>query len=687
MLAGGAGQPPPGEPDGPLVRVLSDPAGALRRAAATALDVMGAALPHLAGAGLALAAAAAVLVAFRRRQRARMAGGARVVTILAPPEVEAGGGEALWRNLHDLLRPRWRRLVSGQPHLGFEYAWSTSGLRIGVWVPGVVPPGMVERAVEAAWPAARTETRFVAPAREGEAGSREAGRGEEAAEALLPEGWEAAGGSLRLAAPGWFPLRADFDADPLRAVLGAASAGGAGEAAAVQVLARPAGGRAVARCRKAAREVRAGRAPRRVLRLLDLISPGAPRRPVADPSAGADVRAILAKADSPLWEVAVRYAVAAQPSASKDARPALRGRAHALASAFALYAGRNRLVRRRLHRPAACLVARSFGRGDLLSVPELASLAHLPLDRIVPSLSRAGARPVSPPAGVGRDERAGKVLGDADAGGARPVVLAPADARYHLHLMGATGSGKSTLLTHLILDDVAAGRGAVVIDPKGDLVADVLSRLCPAERGRVVLLDPQVAEGRPTLNMLEVPEGVGNDLVVDHLVGIFGRIFERHWGHASKTCCARRASPCSSGAAPPCPTSPDCWPIPAPMPSSSVPAPTRSCGDSGSGTRRSGRASGPRSSARCCTSCGPSCCDPSCARSSTRRCPAWTWAACSTAACCWCECPRACWARTPPASSAASWWPRCGRPPPAGPPSARTPGSTPACTWTSARTS
>lgn len=97
-------------------------------------------------------------------------------------------------------------------------------------------------------------------------------------------------------------------------------------------------------------------------------------------------------------------------------------------------------------------------------------------------------------------------------------------------LMGATGSGKSTLLTHLILDDVAAGRGAVVVDPKGDLVADVSARLTPAQRSRVVVLDPQVPEGRPTLNMLEVPEGVGNDLVVDHLVGIFGRIFERHWG-------------------------------------------------------------------------------------------------------------------------------------------------------------
>ena len=77
----------------------------------------------------------------------------------------------------------------------------------------------------------------------------------------------------------------------------------------------------------------------------------------------------------------------------------------------------------------------------------------------------------------------GKVLGDAQAGGRRPVALAVPDARYHLHVMGATGSGKSTLLTNLVLADVDAGRGVVVIDPKGDLITDLCDRL-PQAAGR-----------------------------------------------------------------------------------------------------------------------------------------------------------------------------------------------------------
>lgn len=503
MTAPAAASPP----DGPLVRLLEDPSGTMHQALQSAVRLAGDLAPAAALFGAASVGAAAAALALRWRRQAAMSEGARVVTVLAPPEVDPAGGEALWRNLHDLLRPRWRRLLSGQPHLAFEYAWSEAGLSIRLWVPAAVPPGLVERAVESAWPAARTET---SPA---------------ADRPLLPEGWHASGGRLRLALPGWYPLRTDHDADPLRALLGAAAPEHDGEAAAVQVLARPASFRAVGRCRRAARELRLGRPPSRLARLLDLVTPGPTRRPSPDPAVAAEVRAVLDKASSPLWSACVLFGVAA-----RDNRPgALRGRAHALAASFAMHSGRNRLVRRRLRRPAEALHRRRPGRMDLLSTPELAALAHLPLDRIVPALERAGARPVPPPPQVGRHESEGKVLGDADAGGSRAVVLRPEDARYHLHVMGATGSGKSTLLTNLILSDVEAGRGVVVVDPKGDLVTDVLARVGKRPKGGLSVLDPDGGGKPPTLNMLE--RGVvADDLAVDHLVGIFSRIFENCWG-------------------------------------------------------------------------------------------------------------------------------------------------------------
>lgn len=100
-------------------------------------------------------------------------------------------------------------------------------------------------------------------------------------------------------------------------------------------------------------------------------------------------------------------------------------------------------------------------------MPELAGLAHLPTDETIPGLRRAGARAVAP----GPDIATGgavavKPLGQADTGHHRPVGLRVADARHHLHVLGATGSGKSTLLAQLILADTHAGRGVVVIRPQ-----------------------------------------------------------------------------------------------------------------------------------------------------------------------------------------------------------------------------
>jgi len=161
-----------------------------------------------------------------------------------------------------------------------------------------------------------------------------------------------------------------------------------------------------------------------------------------------------------------------------------------------------------------------------VSVSELAALAHLPTDIAVPGVSRAGAKPVAPPPGI---PEIGKVLGDAEVGTRRAVALPVADARMHLHVMGSTGSGKSTLLTHLALDDVAAGRGVVVIDPKGDLVNDILARY-PAGAPAPVIIDPDDRAAPPVLNVLDVADPAERHLVVDNVVGIFRRIFEAYWG-------------------------------------------------------------------------------------------------------------------------------------------------------------
>ena len=460
---------------------------------------------------------------------------ARQITVLAPPIVDPAGGAALWSNLVGLLRPGWRRTFTGQPHVACEYVFSEAGVAIRLWVPGVIPPGLVERAVEAAWPGAHTR---VGPA-----------------EPPLPAPTEeqrrlVVGGELRLARPESLPIRSDFAADPIRALIGAPVGLGRDEHACVQVLARPVTGRRVQKARRNARRVHTGGSIRLVGRLLDVLIPGTSSRSPGTTAArtktgalhtdpqtsleyAAQNRAIVTKQRGGQFETVVRYAVATLLPADsgedevRRARDTARGRAHALAASFASYTEHNHYRRRHLRHPGRVIDLRRLGHGDLLSVPELAAIAHLPTDEAIPGIQRAGARAIAPPPGIATPGPEAKPIGVTDTGHQRPVALRVPDARHHLHVIGATGSGKSTLLGNMILADAEAGRGIVLIDPKGDLVTDVLSRLPRSAADRVVIFDADSKSRPPCLNPLD---GGETDLTVDNLVSVFRRVYSAFWG-------------------------------------------------------------------------------------------------------------------------------------------------------------
>jgi hypothetical protein len=489
---------------------------------------------------------------WRWRQQ-RLATHAQVVTISPPPVVEPGSAAAWWANMAELLTPsRWRRLLYGTPHVAFEFRWTGRQLTIHVWVPGTVPAGPVGAAVRAAWPGASATIAAVgdiAPP--------------------LPTGPRVVdvGGALAPALPAWYPLATDHDTDPLRALLGAGAGLHASEHACVQVLARPATPRQLTRLRRGAASLKTGRPPRTgvadtlvrggITLVEDLIRPprsvhrrqsptwnsSRPGVSWVDPLRERDAGPGLEKTTGPQWQTAIRYGVAAvRPAGQQPPRrreDAVTRRvttvAHGLSSAFGSYAGRNRFRRLHLPAPGSSLADPVLRRGFGLSTGELAAIAALPLDLAVPGLDRAGAKAVPAPVAVPGGGRGTKPLGRALVGG-HAVALPVADARHHLHLLGSTGSGKSTLMLRMILADVAAHRGVVLIDPKGDLAADVLARLPLSVVSRLVLIDPD-QRGGAYFNPLQVipgqlspGQGADEDLVVDNIVSIFAKTFARHWG-------------------------------------------------------------------------------------------------------------------------------------------------------------
>jgi hypothetical protein len=120
-----------------------------------------------------------------------------------------------------------------------------------------------------------------------------------------------------------------------------------------------------------------------------------------------------------------------------------------------------------------------------------------------------------------------KPLGVTEAGGRFLAGLAVADARFHVHVPGVTGTGKTTLLANMVLADAHAGRGAVLLDPKGDMVSDLLDRLPERVAGRLVLIDPAETDAPAALNILDGPDP---EVAADQVTTIFRRVFAAWWG-------------------------------------------------------------------------------------------------------------------------------------------------------------
>ncbi|WP_159944696.1 type IV secretory system conjugative DNA transfer family protein [Nocardiopsis sp. FR6] len=459
---------------------------------------------------LAGAAVCVLLVGVRLARHHYLSQQARVVEILPPPEATLENAQAFWQHVIGLLKPRWSRWLV-QPHLALEVIASAAGVRFQVWVPGAVPPGTVERAVSSAWPGATTSTRHLT-----------------SGESPLPTGVYTTGGHLRLGRSEVFPLRTRFEDDPARPLLGALEDLVEGEHALVRITARPSTGWRAARARRAAARLHGHTGL--ATHLVDALDPtagSAPRRPPVLPGTGDDVRAILTKASSPRLACDAAY-ILTTTHAGDAARERLRGRAHGIAAAFAVFtSGTNHLDRRFMVRPGWWVVNRFLGYGFLLSAAELAGVAHLPTDTTVPGLTRAGARPAAPAPEVPRGGENARVVGDSDVGTRRPVALGVMESRQHTHVLGKTGSGKSTLLANLVLQDAEAGRAGLVIDPRGDLVTDILARLPEHAIDKVVLFDPDDKAPPPRLNLLQ---GGDPDFTSDTVVGIFRRIYAEYWG-------------------------------------------------------------------------------------------------------------------------------------------------------------
>lgn len=161
-----------------------------------------------------------------------------------------------------------------------------------------------------------------------------------------------------------------------------------------------------------------------------------------------------------------------------------------------------------------------------LSSSEVLSLLAWPLEvERLPGMPAAHPRQLKL-IGTSTNER---TFATTSAPGSQQALGIPIDqALFHTVTVGPTGAGKSTALLNLIVADLKAGRSIVVIDPKADLVREVLERVPDERREHIAVLDP--TDAAPVgLNPLDSTSAFP-ELVADAILTVFRDLFPSAFG-------------------------------------------------------------------------------------------------------------------------------------------------------------
>ena len=202
-----------------------------------------------------------------------------------------------------------------------------------------------------------------------------------------------------------------------------------------------------------------------------------------------------------------------------------------LLGALRLVEGPGVRLRARTEHPAKLdSVRRPWRAGLELGAGEIVAMAGWPVgEGALPATPSAHPRVLPLPSA--RETQRAFATGVADQAGER-LGISIGDALYHTVLLGPTGAGKSTALAHLALADIHAGRGVLLIDPKTDLVADILARIPEQRRDDVVVIDPTSSRpvGINPLARAQTACGASPELVADTVLATLKGVFAESWG-------------------------------------------------------------------------------------------------------------------------------------------------------------
>jgi len=422
----------------------------------------------------------------------------------------------------------------GQKHISFEIVAHDGFIKYYATVPAVLTE-TVKQAITAAYPTARLEEvkdpNFFS--KEGKIDS-------------------VVGGELRMKEDYWYPIASyeDTKRDASLGLINALSTAKKGDGVAVQIMFRPTDGGWVKKSLERVQNIKDGKKSRKANNFLGRIVYGAGNlvgdvaealwKPPEEHEKWKDEEKVLTnlqqeevqriedKTKYPGFEVLIRVI---SSSLTKARSEAVLSSVVSVFSQFDLpqYNGFRYDFLNKPEELARNYVLRWFPQeqtGLILNSVELASIFHLPSQNAIPTsqVERQAVKQVDGPAKLAEE---GIVLGVNEFRGEEKVIrLQTNDRRRHTYAIGATGSGKSVLLENLAYQDMCDGRGFAFIDPHGDAVERLLSRVPQERMDDVIVFEPGAMDNPVGMNMFEFDSEDQKDFIVQEGINMLTSLYD-----------------------------------------------------------------------------------------------------------------------------------------------------------------
>lgn len=184
------------------------------------------------------------------------------------------------------------------------------------------------------------------------------------------------------------------------------------------------------------------------------------------------------------------------------------------------------------------LIERKVIGNDIVNIMELATIWHLPSDKIKTATIAWGTSVLSEPpenlpnaiSATEEDKQHINFFGKTVFKNKDTIFgIKDVDRRRHIWAIGKTGTGKSTMLENMAIDDMKKDRGICYIDPHGDACETLLDYVPKRRINDVIYFNPADSEYPITINPLEVRNKEEAELVVSGLMAIFTKVWANVW--------------------------------------------------------------------------------------------------------------------------------------------------------------